>query len=209
MIRITSLFFILVFFSCAPTRISKERPSYSISPQKIYYVVKKGDSLWGISKQYGVGVKELMDINNISSPYDLRVGQKIIIPYYRQIVNTLFFWPLEGEIINFFGEDVDNTINRGLNIKVALSNRQVKASAEGKVVFANYLKGWGETIILKHDSNFYTIYANLEKAEVKEGVSVKKQQVIGKVAAGKNGNHILHFEIRRRHIPEDPLKYLN
>jgi len=147
--------------------------------------------------------------NNISSPYNLQVGQKIFIPRYVVIRSEGFLWPLKGNIVNYFNESVDNSLNRGVNIQAASGNREVKASAGGKVVFSNPLKGWGKTIILKHSSNLYTVYANLEETLVKEGVSAEKRKTIGIVASGKNGSHVLHFEVRKKNIPEDPLRYLN
>ena len=175
----------------------------------IYYSIKQGDSLWKISKQYNVSVEKIMRDNEISSPYNLKVGQKIFIPRYSLVTSKGFVWPLKGNIVNYFNENVDNSLNRGINIQAISTNREVKASAKGKVTFSNPLKGWGKTIILKHNSSLYTVYANLDQALTKEGSTVNKGEAIGMVASGKDGNYILHFEIRKKNIPEDPLKYLN
>lgn len=210
MIRLTFLSIIIFFLACAPHRIPRNK-SY-LPPSKrtgIYYSIRQGDSLWKISKQYNVSIERIMRENNISSPYNLQVGQKIFIPRYVVTKSEGFLWPLQGNIVNYFNESVDNSLNRGINIQAAFDNREVKASAGGKVVFSNPLKGWGKTIILKHSSNIYTVYANLEKTLVKEGASAEKGKTIGILASGKNGNHILHFEVRKKNIPEDPLKYLN
>ena len=147
--------------------------------------------------------------NNISSPYDLKAGRKIFISHYYLSKTAGFLWPLKGEIVNYFNEHVDNTLNRGVNIQTSSDNREVRASAQGRIVFSNNLKGWGKTVVLKHISGLYTIYANLDNTLVKEGKSAEKGEVLGMVASGKNGNYILHFEVRKKHIPEDPLKYLN
>lgn len=147
--------------------------------------------------------------NNISSPYNLRVGQKIFISRYRSTTGKGFLWPIKGDIVNYFNESVDSSLNRGVNIQATSGNREVKASAQGKVAFSNPLKGWGKTIILKHDSSLYTVYANLDETSVKKGRTVSKGEAIGTVASGKNGSYVLHFEVRKRNIPEDPLRYLN
>lgn len=210
MIKLTFLSIIIFFLACAPSRIPRKK-SY-LPPSKgsgIYYSIRQGDSLWKISKQYNVSIERIMRDNNISSPYNLKVGQKIFIPRYRSTASQGFLWPIKGNIVNYFNETVDSSLNRGLNIQATTSNREVKASAQGKVVFSNPLKGWGETIILKHNSNLYTVYANLDQASVKEGSIVSKGKPIGMVASGKNGSYVLHFEVRKRNIPEDPLKYLN
>ncbi len=225
MAKLTFLLIIISFISCAPARspsarspsarITKRIPEKRISNspstslnKKIPYVIKKGDSLWQISKKYGVSPKRIMKENNIASAHNLKVGQKIFIPRTSQR-NKPFIWPVEGRIINFFNENIGNSQNKGLNIKLKSNNKKVKAAAQGKVVFSNYLKGWGKTIILKHRPYFYTIYANLESASLKENSFAKQGQTIGNVTCGKNGNYILHFEIRKKYIPQDPLRYLN
>ena len=207
--KFTSLCLILFFLSCAPARISKETPHAASTRRTLPYLVKKGDSLWRISRKYGVSVEALMRANKIRFPSSLKVGQRIAIPQrYRKTAGS-FSWPVEGNVVNFFGETVDNSFNKGINIKVNSRDRQVRASREGHVVFANDLKGRGETVIVKHAADIYTIYANLDSVSVKEGLVTKEKQIIGKVASGRNGNYILHFEIRKRHIPHDPLRYIN
>ena len=147
--------------------------------------------------------------NNISSPYNLGVGQRIFIPRYQSTSSKGLLWPIKGNIVNYFNESVDSSLNRGVNIQATSANREVKASAQGKVAFSNLLKGWGKTIIVKHDSSLYTVYANLDETSVKEGSTVRGGEAIGTVASGKNEGYVLHFEVRKRNIPQDPLKYLN
>ncbi len=212
---VAKLFLLLItaaLMACAPAHSRYEQPHPQIqtgSLQKLEYTVKRGDSLWGIAQRYHTTSENLMRINHISSSRDLKVGQKITITGFTQKGGSIFSWPLKGTVLNFFGENVDNSINRGLNIQTDDSVKEVKASARGKVVFADQLKGWGQTVILRHNNDFYTIYANLDSSSVKEGVTAEKQQVIGQVASGQNGNYLLHFEIRKKYVPQDPLQYLN
>jgi len=210
MFKLTFLSIIIFFLACAPSRIPKRKPHLRPSKHSgIQYSVKKGDSLWKISKQYNVSVERIMRENNISSPYNLQVGKRIFIPRYQSKTNKGFLWPIKGNIINYFNENVDSSLNRGINIQATLENREVKASAQGRVAFSNPLKGWGKTIILKHDSNLYTVYANLDKTSVTPGSNVSAGEALGTIASGKNGSYVLHFEVRKKNIPEDPLKYLN
>ena len=44
------------------------------------YTVKKGDTIWGISRSYGVKMKALTEVNNLDRPDSLKIGQKLIIP---------------------------------------------------------------------------------------------------------------------------------
>ena len=213
----------MLFIACAPARVSAPKISqasqdvekYSpihtsrVTYKGISYVIKKNDSLWKIAKEYGVSVKEIMERNRIYSPNRLRVGQKIFIPRRQQEAGARFVWPVQGEIINFFGENINNSINKGLNIKTTPDRRNVIAAAAGQVVFSSDLKGWGKTIILKHAASIYTIYANLSNVSINEGNFAKRYQNIGELASNKDGNYILHFEIRKKYIPHDPLRYLN
>lgn len=201
--------------ACAPAALKKQsspqvyplRPA--VSGKNIYHYVRRGESLWKISKMYSVSVEEIMEKNRISSPESLLVGQKILIPYRPTANDLTFLWPVKGEVLNFFGENIHNSLNNGLNIKIASGDENVSAAAAGKVVFSRYLKGWGKTVILKHNADFYTIYANITSVLVEEGNHAKKGQVIGKAAPSDRGACLLHFEIRKAHIPQNPLKYLN
>lgn len=222
MIKLMSLFMLVSIISCAGARPYSQQNyndrSYS-QPQRrarqtsssrgIHYVVKENDSLWKIANTYGVSVKEIMKRNRIYSPNELRIGQKIFIPKRQQVSNSRFVWPIKGQIINFFGETVNNHVNKGLNVRANHQSIEVLACADGRVVFANSLKGWGKTIIIKHTSGLYSIYANLNTTFVNEGSIAKKSQTIGELASGKDGEYILHFEIRNKSTPYDPLRYLN
>lgn len=215
------LFLLLFFAACTTTSPSQNRhiagrssskSNYSTSQPRYSnhgtYVVQSGDSIWMIAKEYSISQYKLLQLNNLSSARDLRAGQKLRVPkkkYSR--LNSRFSWPVKGQIVKFFGEKSHTITNSGLEIKTAAAT--VIASDRGKVVFCDYINGWGKTLILKHKDNFYTIYANLENISVKNGIYVKKRDIVGKVACGKNtANRILHFEIRKQHLPQDPLSYL-
>lgn len=208
--RALFLLIIISLAACAPHRVSQcPSPQLPASYSRRQHVVKKGDSLWAIANQWEVSVSELMRENHIFSPQDLKEGQIINIPAsYKKIENDIFFsWPIKGDVISPFGERINNVVNRGLNIKVKEAE-YVRAASTGEVIFCDYLKGWGKTIILKHPHDFYTIYANLTDNPVKEGKSVRTGDSLGKVSKSADGSHILHFEIRKQHLPKDPLGYL-
>ena len=54
-------------------------PKPAASTQKKYHTVQKGDTLYGISKKYGIGVEELRKLNNLSAGQSLRTGQKLVV----------------------------------------------------------------------------------------------------------------------------------
>jgi len=200
---------------CQTIQAARPAPNMQLaSPLPVtntFYIVKPGDSLWRIADDYSISIYKLMKTNNISSPLQLKTGRKLIIPEANPPASTgslCFLWPLKGEILNRFGESNNKINNSGINIK-ANNDDRVTASENGEVVFCNFLNGWGHTVIVKHLYDFYTIYTNLSTMLVQEGSSVKKGQTIAKVASGVGAqDQILHFEIRKRHLPQNPLQYL-
>ena len=210
------LFITIGFTSCVsagPALQSSSQqfyPSSILKESTISHYVKKGDSLWKISRLYSTSISELMKKNKITSPKDLKIGQIIYIPQYRTTKNKKsFIFPVNGEIISFFGENTKNLANNGIGISLNTSNKNVHAALSGKVVFARNLKGWGKAIILKHDYSFYTIYANISITLVEEDNYAKKGDLIGRLASNSNNQPVLHFEIRKNHIPQNPLKYIS
>jgi len=87
------------------------------------------------------------------------------------------------------------------------------ASRSGRVIAAKRNFGMGNYVIIRHRGNITTVYGHLNKIYVKKNQSVRQGKVIGSV--GKTGNarfrdikpH-LHFEIRKKGLPQDPLDYL-
>ena len=85
----------------------------------------------------------------------------------------------------------------------------VRASGDGRVVFAGRNGGYGRTIILQHGSAYTTLYAHLSRFSkgVRPGKRVEQGQVIGYVGSTglATGPH-LHYEFRVRGVHRDPLK---
>jgi len=97
---------------------------------------------------------------------------------------------------------------KGIDIGGAAGN-SVKASACGTVVYGgNGLKGYGNLIIIKHNEDFLTAYAHNEKLMVKEGDRVTLGQEIAKIGKTDTDRVKLHFEIRYKGKPVDPLRFL-
>jgi lipoprotein NlpD len=77
------------------------------------------------------------------------------------------------------------------------------------VVYAGEgLRGYGKLIIIKHNNTFLTAYAHNQSILVKEDQSVKKGQKIAEMGSSDSDRVKLHFEIRERGRPVDPMKYL-
>lgn len=115
-----------------------------------------------------------------------------------------WLWPAPGAIISSFDE--------GKNKGVAISGKAgdpVLASADGKVVYAGSgLRGYGNLVILKHNSTYLTAYAHNQTLLVKEEQSVRRGQRIAEMGSSDAESVRLHFEIRKQGKPIDPLRLL-
>jgi lipoprotein NlpD len=116
-----------------------------------------------------------------------------------------FIWPANGPLLGSF----DDAKNKGLDIG-GKAGDAVMAAADGQVVYAGSgLRGYGNLLILKHNSTFLTAYAHNQSLLVKEDQKVKKGQKIAEMGNSDSANGVkLHFEIRRQGKPVDPAKLL-
>jgi septal ring factor EnvC (AmiA/AmiB activator) len=120
--------------------------------------------------------------------------------------------PVKGRVVRYFGKSTDNelqvaTFNMGIQIR-ADRGEPIQAVAGGKVIFADWLKGYGNMIIVDHGDNYYSLYGNAEEMFKARGDSVEDGEVIATVgeAASLNGPG-LHFEIRHRGEPINPISW--
>lgn len=112
-------------------------------------------------------------------------------------------WPANGPIIQGF---TANT--KGIDIEGAVGD-PVVAAADGKVMYAgNGVRGLGNLILLGHTNGFITAYAHNDTLLVKTGQEIKKGEKIATLGQSDTTSPRLHFEIRRRGTPINPLSYL-
>jgi murein DD-endopeptidase MepM/ murein hydrolase activator NlpD len=182
----------------------------------IYHTVTKGQTLWGISKQYGVDLEQLTKINRILDNRSIEVGQKIFIPdklrdkvlEHQYSVGDDFIWPVKGRVVCPFGATFKNMVNKGL-ILTPYDSGDVLASRSGRVVFlGKKFAGLEATLIIDHADGFFTVYGVNSDIFVKPGEMVKRGTVISRIStSGKNA--YLHFEIRKGQTPQNPTFYLS
>jgi murein DD-endopeptidase MepM/ murein hydrolase activator NlpD len=190
--------------------VSTNSPHKKTTGKNSYYLVKKGDSLWRISKQLGIPIATLKDRNQITDPGQLKAGQLLLIPKQDKLAKkeSLFLFPVKGKITNYFGEVIQNRINKGLKIKVS-KRADVHCAMSGEIVFKGPIQGYGDTVIIEHNNNLSTIYSYLSEIIIQKGDQIDRGQKIGQVAVHPQLNeYLLHFEIRRGHKATDPLKYV-
>lgn len=115
-------------------------------------------------------------------------------------------WPAEGPLMAKF--QPGNSLSKGIDIAGTLG-QPIRAAADGAVVYAGRgLIGYGDMIIVKHDDTFLSAYAHNSRLLVSEGDQVKRGQVIAEMGSSGTDRVKLHFEIRQRGRPVDPLGHL-
>lgn len=120
--------------------------------------------------------------------------------------NHGWVWPAKGKVIAKFSTKAPT--NKGIDISGSLGE-SVFAAAAGSVVYAGSgLLGYGNLVIIKHDDQFLSAYAHNKELLVKENQEVKAGQTIAEIGSSGTDKVKLHFEIRHKGKPVDPLKYL-
>jgi lipoprotein NlpD len=118
--------------------------------------------------------------------------------------DIVFSWPASGSVIAGF----DEAKNKGLDIG-GKAGDAVLAAADGQVVYAGAgLRGYGNLVILKHNSTYLTAYAHNQKLLVKEDQKVHKGDKIAEMGSSDADRVKLHFEVRKQGKPVDPTKFL-
>ncbi len=200
--------------------------------------VKTGETLHAIAFASGVDINDLVAWNGLSEKSRLRSGQALLIeppaapigeagtaeaasdPAGRErvpvksspsvvkvpmAVASGWIWPVKGQVTRGFDPRHGS---KGLDI-VATEGMPVNAAAAGEVVYAGHgLRGYGNLIILKHNSTTLSAYAHQSRLIVSEGQQVLRGQPIGEMGGTDAERVKLHFQIREFGKPVDPRSYL-
>ena len=122
-------------------------------------------------------------------------------------------WPVKGPLLRRFGRQKHEAFNAtvfstGIEIK-AKEGTPVRAAESGRVVFLDWLTGYGRVMIVDHGSSFHSLYGHLQDTAAGVGSRVNRGAVIGTVGdTGSLGAPSLYFEVRHYGQPADPRRYL-
>ncbi len=115
-------------------------------------------------------------------------------------------WPTQGRLLQRFS-DSDRT-RQGIKI-AGRFGQPIRAAEAGTIVYSGSgLIGYGRLIIVKHNKNFLSAYGHNRKILVKEGDQVARGERIAEMGKTSDGKPMLHFEIRRKGTPVDPVALL-
>ena len=191
------------------------------------HVVQRGETLFAIAFLYDTDSQHLAALNHLHAPYALKVGQVLQLkaayprPAIRQLrpkiapqlaprslaykATHAWLWPVRGRVLSDFSPTQGK---KGINIACSKGDK-ILASAAGVVAYAGSgLSGYGNLIIIKHGNDYLTAYGNNSSLFVAEGQKVKAGQVIAQAGLLNRQYFGVHFEIRKRGVPVNPLNYL-
>jgi len=118
-------------------------------------------------------------------------------------------WPTKGKILRVFGTKIEQSELRwGGVLIMAPDGRSIHAIADGKVVFAKWLSGYGLLIIINHGNGYMTLYGRNYALYKRIGETVHTGDLIAKV--GQSGGYespALYFAIRHNGKPLNPVKW--
>ena len=191
----------------------------------VYHTVVEDDTLESIAEQYKANVEDIIKYegNYLEAPFDIAVGQKLIVPggqkpyRVRHVVawdgpipegaergTGVFGWPMSGYISQGYHEyhpAVDIAAPQGTPIKAADSGYVA--------VVGRSDTGYGRYVLIDHGNGFQTLYAHFSVIYVEVGQSVGKGQAIGLCGStGKSTGPHVHFEVKLNGVRRNPLLYL-
>ena len=117
--------------------------------------------------------------------------------------------PARGELTNRFGSKREDTgiTWKGLFIKAG-EGTDVKSVASGRVVFADWMRGFGNLIIVDHGNGYMSLYGNNQAVLKNVGEVVIAGEAIAAVGnSGGNESNGVYYELRRNSQPFDPLSW--
>jgi len=119
--------------------------------------------------------------------------------------------PVRGELANRFGSPRADggVVWKGLFI-TARAGEEVRAVADGRVVFADWLRGFGNLLIVDHGDAYMSLYGNNEALYKRVGDAIRSGEPVAAVgASGGNTDSGLYFELRYQGRPLDPMDWVS
>ncbi len=171
-----------------------------------------------IKSKKDLGFAAIASLKQAAQALDNRIKAISKVPSIRKGTSFADFkgkleMPVQGKIISKFGtarnsDSPSFTFRSGIDIK-ANRGEPVRSVFRGRIIFAQWLKGYGNIIIIDHGDNYYTLYAHVDEIFKKKGSLIDRGDVIA--TAGDTGSMkgtCLHFEVRFHGKPVNPVKWL-
>jgi len=202
-----------------------------------WYTVERGDTPVSIAKRAGIPLEDLLEINGLRQNDHLEPGRPIFLygntkgmakaetapeptaPGPEELAPIAkprgedkpapLRWPLAApRVTSRFGKRWGRP-HEGIDMAAPIGT-SVLAAAEGSVIYSgDQVRGYGNMVVLKHKDGLVTVYAHNSRLMVRGGDEVAVGQEIARVGdTGRSTAPHLHFEVRRRDVPVDPIPFL-
>lgn len=118
-------------------------------------------------------------------------------------------WPVENIQISQNYRPRRNRKHQGVDLRGARGTK-ILAAHRGRVIYTgNGFRGYGKMVMIEHGSKWASLYAHLNRIDVRQGDYVEMGEVIGRMGrTGRATGVHLHFELLKNKLPIDPLHYL-
>lgn len=117
--------------------------------------------------------------------------------------------PVAGQILHRYGSSQVGELKWKGMVIAAQAGNNVRAIADGRVILANWLQGYGLVVVIDHGKGDMSLYGYNQALSVKEGALVRAGQKIAEVGnSGGQGRSALYFEIRRQGNAVNPIGWL-
>jgi len=136
-----------------------------------------------------------------------------VAQHQRRLAHRPAAWPVRGSIVSRFGLrrspfGTGTEFHEGLDID-APYGAPVRATGDGRVIFAGWKSGYGQLVVIDHGYGYQTAYGHNSKIKVRVGQAVKRGDVIAYVGStGRSTGPHLHYEVIYQGQKKDPLDYL-
>ncbi len=185
----------------------------------IIYVVKQGDSLEKIGKQFNIAIEHLLDANDISDG-SLEIGKRLFIPgaslsrsELQRAMGELFIYPIKGRLTSPFGYRKDpftgrKSFHSGIDL-AAPTGTPIKVVLDGTVSEISSSRIFGNYMIVTHSNGYQTLYGHLSKFKARRGQKVVQGEIIAFVGnTGMSTGPHVHLSIYKHGKLIDPLSVL-
>ena len=189
---------------------------YGLKPDPILTATRTGDFR---DEQVNVSLDQLSALRNSALTGVTTIGmtlstrRAVTLADWMQVSAAPAVWPVIGRLTGSFGERIDpfngeGAFHTGVDISTNYGE-PVIAPADGEVIFADSMNGYGRTVMIDHGHRLTTLYGHLSSFGVIAGQPVHRGDVIGYVGlSGRSTGPHLHYEVRIGGVPVNPYKYL-
>lgn len=150
-----------------------------------------------MAERGGLGIADIIYKQMLPSTNESKKMEKQFAPPLQGVVSSSFGMrthPILGYPMHHPGVDIASQVGT-----------EIRAAAEGQVIFSGWLPNYGNTVMVEHDGGYVSLYAHNESNEVEATQGVKQGQVLGRVGStGRSTGPHLHFELRLHGTPVDP-----